>query len=249
MYNALYMNFIQPIKFALLSLRLKNKLIQYENLENHHPFVFFPLHFEPEVSLQVFGRPFQNQIEVIRNLALSLPAGMNLLVKEHPRSLGFRPYGYYRRLLEIPNVRLVDPLLSTHLVIRHATLVAVISGSTGFEAAILGKPVITFGLPTYRDLTRNMIRQVNSLHELGTEIKSLLEEFQTDEAALERFLAAHISGAVPIDLYSVLLGKQGRHSEGREKLSEAERRELDYRSLVEYCSKRISAEATYLLKS
>jgi hypothetical protein len=240
--NALYAHLIQPLKSLLLQGTLRGVLVRHEQLKNCPPFVFFPLHFEPEVSLQVFGRPFQNQIEVIRNLALSLPAGMQVLVKEHPRALGFRPYGYYQKLLEIPNVKLVDPLLSTHLVIRQSEMVAVISGSTGFEAAVLGKPVIVFGLPTYSNLPRSMMRMISSPHQLGAEIQDLLEGFHTDESALENFVAAHIEGSVGVDLYSALLAKPGRHSEGREALSEQERRKQDYESLAKYCSLRVDAE-------
>lgn len=242
MQGAAHSYWIQPLKAAYTSLRLRDKLIRQDQLADQPRFAFYPLHFEPEVSVQVFGRPFQNQIEVVRNLALNLPAGMKVLVKEHPRALGFRPLGYYRRLLEVPNVRLVDPHLATNQLIRHAALVAVISGSTGFEAAVLGKPVIVFGLPTYGNLPRNMVRQITSLHELGNEIRDLLAGFHTEEAVLERFVAGHIAGAVPVDLYSVLLAKPGRHSEGREGVSYEERRSQDYRALADYCASRITAE-------
>ena len=246
MRGALYSCWLQPIRAGYASLQLRKMLIRQEDLVNQAPFAFYPLHFEPEVSVQVFGRPFQNQIEVVRNLALNLPIGMNLLVKEHPRSLGFRSVGYYKKLSKIPNVRLVDPCLTTHQVIRQADLIAVISGSTGFEALVLGKPVIAFGLPTYAKLPRTMVRQISSLHELGTEIRDLLATFHAEESVLERFVAGHIAGAVAIDLYSVLLDKPGRHSEGRHSMSLEERRRQDYRALADYCVKRIVSEATRL---
>ena len=240
--NSLYAHIIQPIKSYAVMARLKGRLVGRRYLKSPSPYAFFPLHFEPEVSLQVFGRPFQNQIELIRNLALNLPAGMDVLVKEHPRALGFRPYSYYRKLLDIPNVKLVDPGLSTHFLIRHAALVAVISGSTGLEGAVMGKPVILFGLPNYRLLPRNMIRQIVSLHELGIEIRDLMVHFRSDEVVLEKFFAAHIAGAVSIDLYNVLLSKPSRYMDGSEYLSETEHREQHYRKLAEYCCLRIKAE-------
>jgi hypothetical protein len=239
---ALYSHLIQPTKAAYVSQRLNHRLVRHAQLAMQPPYAFYPLHFEPEVALQVFGRPYQNQIELIRNLAISLPAGMLLLVKEHPRSFGFRPYGYYRKLMQIPNVRLVDPLIPTHGVIQHASLVAVISGSTGLEAAVIGKPVLTFGVPAYNNLPRCMVRHVRSLHDLADDVRDLMENYRLDESALERFLAAHVAGAVPVDLYSVLLGKPGRHSEGREEMSEDERRLEDYRRLSDYCSGRILEE-------
>lgn len=231
--------FRNPIKGAWIDRRLGRRLITAERLAGYPAFVFFPLHFEPEVSLQVFGRPYQNQIELIRTLAASLPAGMDLLVKEHPRARGYRPWGYYRKLLEIPNVRLIDALLPTHLVVEHAALVAVISGSTGLEAAICGRPVITFGTPVYNALHGNMIRHVTDLNRLGWEIRDLLDNHQHDEPALQDYIAATVIGSVPVDLYTVLLGKPGRMREGRDELSEEQRRQEDYRRLAEYCGRRI----------
>jgi hypothetical protein len=242
--NGLYAHIIQPARHAWVAWRLKGLLLDQAGLAEQVPFVFYPLHFEPEVSLQVFGRPFQNQIEVVRNLALNIPAGMQVLVKEHPRALGFRPLGYYRRLLEIPNVRLVDPRLATHQVVRQANLVAVISGSTGFEAAVLGKPVIIFGTPTYAGLSSDMVRAVGSLHELGAEIRALLSGYRRDEAELERFIAAHVAGSVPVDLYSTLLAKPNRHSEGREGLSIDVRARDDLDNLTAYATRRIQEITT-----
>jgi hypothetical protein len=47
-------------------------------------YAFYPMHTEPEVALSVFGRPYQNQIETIRNIAANLPVSWKLVVKDHP---------------------------------------------------------------------------------------------------------------------------------------------------------------------
>lgn len=248
MQGALHSHWIQPLKAAWASFRLRGRLVRQEQLADQPRFAFYPLHFEPEVSLQVFGRPFQNQIEVVRNLAASLPCGMILLVKEHPRALGFRPYSYYRKLLEIPNVRLVSSSISTHAVIKHSSLVAVVSGSTGLEAAVMGKPVLVFGIPTYRRLSGTMVRHVCSQHALAEDVSAAIEHHHLDEAALQRYFAAHVAGAVPVNLYSVLLGKPGRYNEGREGMSAAERLQEDYRLLTEYCIKRIRNEVARVIR-
>ncbi len=234
-----YERFHNPIKGAWIERRMSRFRISEKELASHPPFAFFPLHFEPEVSLQVFGRPYQNQIELVRTLAASLPAKMNLFVKEHPRSRGFRPLGYYRKLLQIPNVRMVDTSLPTHLVVRYAALVAVISGSTGLEAAICGQPVITFGTPVYNVLHGHMIHHTTDINRLGWEIRDLLKNHHCDEMVLERFFAATVAGSVQADLYTALLGKPGRMSEGREEMSTEQRRQEDYARLAVYCSKRI----------
>ena len=45
---------------------------------------------------------------------------------------------------------------------------------------------------------------------LSADIRALLSTFRLDENALKRFLAAVVAGAVPVDLYSVLLRKPER---------------------------------------
>lgn len=61
-------------------------------------YLFYPLHTEPEVSLLVYGRPYVNQIEIIRALATSLPSDMALVVKEHPWMVGKRSFGAYEKI-------------------------------------------------------------------------------------------------------------------------------------------------------
>jgi hypothetical protein len=109
------------------------------------PFVFFPLHFEPEAVLLIQSSYFGNQLEVIRNLARSLPIGWELVVKEHFGMRGQRRLDFYRRLNEIPGVRLAPFELPTNQLIRQAEVVAVISGTAGLEASLIGQPVVTFG--------------------------------------------------------------------------------------------------------
>ncbi len=240
--HAWYSFFGQPLKASIVRRRLQRSWIDTHQLDTVRDFAFFPLHFEPEVSIQVFGRPYQNQIELVRNLARSLPAGMLLLVKEHPRSVGVRPYGYYKKLLQIPNVKLVDPDLPTHVLIRQAALVGVISGSSGLEAAILGKPVLVFGTPAYNQLPQSIVRYASDQNELSKTILDLLRTYRPDEQALQRFLAAHIAGSTAVDLYSLLLGKPDRHFEGREDVALAQRLSQDFQKLANYCKARISAE-------
>lgn len=109
------------------------------------PFVFYPLHYEPEAATLMHGSYFENQIEVVLNLARSLPAGWRLVVKEHPAMRNLRKLGFYRRLLKVPNVALVPMAVPTRDLILDAQVVAVISGSPGLEASLVGKPVVMFG--------------------------------------------------------------------------------------------------------
>ena len=174
-------------------------------------FAFLPLHFEPEVSVQLFARPWQNQIEVARLIAHALPAGMPLVVKDHPRSAGFRSIGYYRKLLQIPNVVLADPLLPSKALAEAAEVVVVLTGNVAMEAAALRTPVVVLGESPLSALPASMVRTVHDPYVLSSEIMALLRgEHRHDEEMLERFLAAHVMASVRGELYSTLLGKGGR---------------------------------------
>jgi hypothetical protein len=176
-------------------------------------FAFFPLHTEPEVSLLVYGRPYVNQIEILRWLAISLPADMILVVKEHPWMVGKRTMGAYRKILNIPRVVFADPSLSARSLVQASELVAVITGSVALEAALLGKPVITFGECPFNLFPPTMLRRCDDPRTLPQIMRELIDGFRTDDRALEAYVAAVMDSSVRVNFYSVLLGKKNVHIE------------------------------------
>jgi len=172
-------------------------------------YAFFPLHTEPEVTLNVYSKPYLNQIEAVRLFSHNLPVGMKVVVKEHPWSVGKRPLSYYRKLLEIPNVRLAHPGLTSRELIASARLITVIAGSIGFEGLILRKPVVVLGRTPFNFLPPGMIRYAQNPDRLGFDVRELLERHADDEEALLSYVAAVMRESVPIDFYSKLLGRKG----------------------------------------
>jgi hypothetical protein len=176
-------------------------------------YAFFPMHTEPEVSLLVYSRPFLNQLEAIRAIALSLPADMTLVVKEHPGMVGKRRMGYYRKLLDIPKVRLAAPETNARVWAQSADLVTILSSSVGLEAAIMRKPVLTFGRCAFELLPQTMVRAAGGLRDLHEDVRALLEGHVHDETALEAYIAAIYDCTVGVNFYSTLLGRSGVHSD------------------------------------
>jgi hypothetical protein len=115
------------------------------------PFVYFPLHFEPELTLLVFAPEYANQLEVCRRIALSLPAATRLVVKEHPAMVASRPAAFYDALRGLPNVDLVHSSVPSHELFNHpgCRAVVVISSTVGFEAAMNGRAVVMLGPGDY----------------------------------------------------------------------------------------------------
>lgn len=177
------------------------------------PYVFFPLHTEPEIALSIYGRYYQNQIEVIRNIAQSLPVTWSVVVKDHPRSLGFRTLQYYKKLLQIPNVKLVNPYVSSWDVIESAQAVVTISSWVGFEAIIAKKPVITLGECTYNCLPDSMVVKSKSHAQLSADINHAIDQYRYRETDLLNHIATIFSLSFPINMYSDVLAKPNRHSD------------------------------------
>lgn len=172
-------------------------------------YAFFPLHMEPEVTLLVYSRPYLNQIETARQIALNLPSGMSLIIKEHPAALGKRKSSYYRKLLDIPNVRLADPHMNISLLLDSAKLVATIAGSAGLEAVVRRKPVLLFGHTPFEILPDSMVRRVGALESLAELIQDLRNSHTHDENALKAYFASVMSRSIPVNFYTRVLGRSG----------------------------------------
>jgi hypothetical protein len=108
-------------------------------------FVFYPLHTEPEAALQGLSPEWTFQLEAIISLSRELPAGVLLAVKETQPALGRRPRDFYDQISELKNVRFLNINERGVDVVHAAAAVATITGTAGFEAAVSGKPVISFG--------------------------------------------------------------------------------------------------------
>jgi len=180
---------------------------------NENRLAFYPMHAEPEVSLLVYGRPFLNQIEVIRALAESLPVDMLLVVKEHPWMVGKRKTSYYDKLLSIPKVRLARPSIEARAFIKKADLTAVIAGSVAFEAAILGKPALTMGHVPFNVLPENMILKCTDMAAFPEKISWLLQKHHHDENALVSYVAAMMESTESVQWYSTLLQRSDAYKE------------------------------------
>jgi len=108
-------------------------------------FVYYPLHTEPETALQTLSPEYFFQLSTIAALSRDLPAGVKLAVKETYEAIGRRPTDFYHQIAEFKNVVILDMMELGLEVVRRADAVATITGTGGFEAAVLGTPVITFG--------------------------------------------------------------------------------------------------------
>jgi hypothetical protein len=149
------------------------------------PFVYFPLHLQPEASIDVKGRPFTNQVEIVRALSRTLPLDHLILVKEHPTALHRRSRSFYAALGAIPGVVLVHPDVPTFRLIEKAKLTMTITGTAAYEAALLGKLAATIG-PVFFE----RIVAAPRFDPYSASLSRLLEQGEaTDESDRAEFLA------------------------------------------------------------
>jgi capsular polysaccharide biosynthesis protein len=123
----------------------------------------------------------------VEQVAAALPHGYELVVKEHPMSIGRNPLRALSRLRRIPNVRLVPPHTSSHQLVDASEAVVVISSTVGLEALLYGKPVLTLGRPFYAGA--GVTVDVESFREIRTAVPELLR-FRPDQDRIVRFLHA-----------------------------------------------------------
>jgi Capsule polysaccharide biosynthesis protein len=151
------------------------------------PFVYFPLHVVDDYKIARVVPHCADQISLVAQVAAALPSGYDLVVKEHPMSIGRNPVGVLARLSRIENVRLVSPHTSSHHLIDASDGVVVISSTVGLEALLYGKPVLTLGRPFYAGV--GVTLDVESFRDLRTAVPELLR-FAPDQERIARFLHA-----------------------------------------------------------
>ena len=176
-------------------------MISLESLKGH-PFAFYPLHLEPEISLFIYSRPYLNQIEVIRWIALALPMGWKLVLKEHPKDPYYRSVGYLKKLMEIPNIVFVPFETSTHQIVQKSKLVVTLASFVGFEALCQGRPVAMLGRGAYEFLPRHLVQKCDDPKCLASLIRNLLKDYQYDEKPLVRYVATVLLESVRFNWYS-----------------------------------------------
>ncbi|MES1936582.1 hypothetical protein [Salinisphaera hydrothermalis] len=163
-------------------------------------YAYFGLHYQPERTTVPEAGYFHDQIRAIRILAASLPSGMTLLVKEHPRQLGDRRPSLrrlhavrtplYEAIRRIPNAVLVHAFVDSATLIGGAKLTASCTGSAVFEGMQAGIPGLTFARTWHSDCPSGPF--CADAHSVADTVPQLLAK-STDEVRTDyqQFLIDH----------------------------------------------------------
>ena len=88
---------IIPIRKLIWKFFAANKI-------KNNKYCFYPMHAPAESTSVTNAFPFSDEIALIKNIALSIPSNMTLIVKEHPGYEGWKTIGDLIKLLQIHNV-------------------------------------------------------------------------------------------------------------------------------------------------
>lgn len=128
--------------------------VEHSDYDLASRYVYFPLHLQPEMTTDILGGTYADQILAIEELARVLPDDVLIYVKENPAQRGvMREPNFFARLFAIDRVRYLPTHVDTLALIEKALCVATITGTAGFEAVQMGKPCIVFGYAWYRKLS------------------------------------------------------------------------------------------------
>lgn len=108
-------------------------------------YVYLPLHFQPEVTTSLYGKWYENQLNIIDLISKSLPFDYVLYVKDHFYRFGRRPISFYKQIKNHTNVKLLHPSIDSHKLIKNSSLVLTVTGTAAMEALFYGKNSIIFG--------------------------------------------------------------------------------------------------------
>lgn len=124
-----------------------------QNIRFDVPYVYFPLHMQPELTTTSIGGIYEDQMLAIERLSKRIPPDWVIYVKENfVQTEQFRGAFFFQRLRRLPNVCMISRRINTFKLIESSQFVATITGTVGWEAITGGKNVLVFGHTWYRTL-------------------------------------------------------------------------------------------------
>ncbi len=222
-YKNYYGNFGRTAKnivFIQLPLALKNYFrTQFLDKNSVKKFpdekiIFFPLHLEPDRATLINSPFYSDQLDVILNVAKSLPVGYTLLVKEHGSQslLLWKKTSFYKKILSIPNANLVHHSVDPKKILEKCDLVITIAGTVGLEALFYNKPVLVMADTTYSSMSG--VFRLNHISDLPELIRKALSA-NIDDSGAKEMIRLMENESIPVDFSELqasmmqILGSQG----------------------------------------
>lgn len=153
-------------------------------------YIYVALHYQPEMTTMPLAGAFVNQLLIIELLAYCIPKDVLLYVKEHPnQDWPCRSISFYESILKVPNVYLIRRDYNTFELSRHSIAVATATGTVGWEALFMQKPVLLFGTCFYQYASG--VLKIKTLEDCQSAIYKIIHEgYKPSLYELKLFLKA-----------------------------------------------------------
>lgn len=165
----------------------------YDKLDilDNKNFVFFPMHIEPEATLNYFVDEQFEQLSFIQLLACSIKQNQYLVVKEHPQQQGALMGKEYLKLKKrYSNIIYLPSYVKSYDIIKHCDAIITFTSSAAWEGLVMGKPAFVLGKIFY-DQCLGAIR-IESLKQLKNGLSKDCYE-KPDRESTRLFAARMIS--------------------------------------------------------
>lgn len=168
-----------------------------EDIPQNREIVFYPLHQEPEATLNYMSEFNANQVATIENILKCLGPHQTLVVKEHPVDKGALLRRKFREIRErYSALRFLPAEVHGREVLARCERVVTLTSTVGWEAACIGKSVCVMGEIFYDRL--DGIRRVESWPQLRQAMRTPLDEMErVDPMEARRFVAAMVEQSYP----------------------------------------------------
>lgn len=191
---------LRKLKYKYNYFRAQKFFVKDYNLKELE-FVYFPLHFYPEMVSSVWANNsihyFDQELHLIQLISKNLPSGKVLCVKEHLPMVRNRKIDFYKKVSSLNNVKLLSPFADNFELIRQSNSVCTISSTTGFEAFLLKKPVLTFHGSFYKFLPN--IISTNDFNSVSHTLNSFNGHVDTKDEDIKNALLAFYDSSIPFD--------------------------------------------------
>lgn len=137
-------------KFSFLYTKyyLRSLSFKYDSFNevDGHPYVFLPLHMEPEATLSYFVNENYRQDFLVDCIMKSLRQGQYLVVKEHPQQPGLLMERRFRELRkQYPNLLYLPSNVFSSSIIKSCDCIVTLTSTVGWEGLLQHKPVLVLG--------------------------------------------------------------------------------------------------------
>lgn len=138
-------------------------------------FVFLPFQVKKDSQLilhsPLMGNDMEGMVAAVHDSLARISPDTKIVVKFHPKEHPFTQMGYDRLVRKYPDVLFIHNHSVARL-IEAAQAVVTVNSTVGFEAIVLGKPVVTLGLNFYT--RQGLVETVSELAQLDDALSRAL---------------------------------------------------------------------------